>query len=125
MQLSAKIGGTNQHTKGKTNLLMNRIEKLLELLEAAPGDSFLQHALGLEYLKLGDREKALQFFTELLQQNPGYVGTYYHLGKLQAGLGNSSEAIVTYEKGMAVAKAQNDRHAYSELQGALEELTDD
>lgn len=104
---------------------MNRIEKLLELLETSPEDSFLQHALGLEYLKAGDRERALDFFSGLLQQNPDYVGTYYHLGKLQAGMGNSSQAIATYEKGMAVAKAQNDRHAYSELQGALEELTDD
>jgi hypothetical protein len=53
------------------------------------------------------------------------VGSYFHLGKLQARNNEIGLAIATYEKGMEEAKKQGDRHAYSELQGALEELTDD
>ena len=61
---------------------MSRIEKILEMLQTSEKDSFLQHALALEYIKIGENEKALILFTELLEREPGYVGSYYHLGKL-------------------------------------------
>ena len=61
---------------------MDRIEKLKEFLQANPADSFLQHALALEYIKLGDDEAARKLFEELLNREPGYIGSYYHLGKL-------------------------------------------
>jgi tetratricopeptide (TPR) repeat protein len=104
---------------------MNRIEKLMEFLAATPGDNFLQHALALEYIKIGNDEKARAIFEDILQQNPGYVGSYYHLGKLLERMQQTQEAIAIYKKGMAATKAVNDRHAYSELQGALEELEDE
>ena len=37
---------------------MDRIEKLNEFLKDNPADSFVQHALALEYIKLGSDEKA-------------------------------------------------------------------
>ena len=33
---------------------MDRIEKLKDFLKQNPADSFVQHALALEYIKLGD-----------------------------------------------------------------------
>ncbi len=33
---------------------MNRIDTLLEFLKLNPTDSFVQHALALEYIKRGD-----------------------------------------------------------------------
>ena len=104
---------------------MDRIEKLKAFLEQTPQDCFLQHALALEYIKLGDDLQARQLFENLLKYDETYVGSYFHLGKLQARNNEVTQAIATYEKGMEVAKMQGDRHAYSELQGALEELTDD
>jgi Tfp pilus assembly protein PilF len=103
---------------------MDRIAKLKEYLEKTPEDSFLQHALALEYIKLGDDETARKFFENLLELNPGYVGSYYHLGKLWERAGNSKTAIEVYEKGMKVAKAAGDGHAYNELQAAQEDLLD-
>lgn len=103
---------------------MNRIEKLMEFLKNMPDDSFLKHALSLEYIKAGDDVAAASLFRELLEKDPGYVGSYYHLGKLLERSGENAEAIVVYEKGMEVAKKNNDRHSYSELQAAKEELED-
>jgi Tfp pilus assembly protein PilF len=103
---------------------MQRIEKLKEYLQAQPNDAFLQHALALEYIKLGDDATARQYFETLLASQPGYVGSYYHLGKLLERQGERDAAIDCYEKGMAVAKAANDMHAYHELQAAWEDLTD-
>lgn len=102
---------------------MNRIEKLKELLVADPGDSFLLHALGLEYSKLGDDEMARDYFQRLLKANPNYVGTYYHLAKLLERNGDEEGAIEVYVKGMEVAKSAGDQHAFGELRGAWEELT--
>jgi tetratricopeptide (TPR) repeat protein len=101
---------------------MDRIARIKEFLKSSPNDSFLKHALALEYIKLGDDTGARQLFEELLAYEPGYVGSYYHLGRLLERAGLPKEAIAVYEKGMEMAKAANDRHAYNELQAALDDL---
>ena len=103
---------------------MERIEKLKEFLLADPHDAFVKHALALEYIKLGDDSTARRYFEEILQRDPGYVGSYYHLGKLLERTGDPALAIEWYEKGMAAAKAAGQRHAYNELQAAYEDLVD-
>lgn len=102
---------------------MERIEQLKEFLQTNPTDSFLKHALALEYIKLGDDVTARTIFEELLAHEPGYVGSYYHLGKLFERLGENEKAIEWYEKGMEVAKEKGEQHALGELRGAFEELT--
>lgn len=102
---------------------MERIEKLKEFLQANPEDSFLKHALALEYIKLGNDEEARQLFEEILNREPGYVGSYYHLAKLLERNEKTDEAIKIYEKGMEEAKKAGNDHAYGELRGAYEELT--
>ena len=101
---------------------MERIEQLKDFLSKSPDDSFLRHALALEYIKLGDDQAARSLFEQILLQNPDYVGSYYHLGKLLERTGEESLAIEWYEKGMKIAKAGGDVHAYNELQAAYEDL---
>jgi Tfp pilus assembly protein PilF len=102
---------------------MDRITQLKEFLKASPGDSFLRHALALEYIKLGDDNTARAIFEEILTQDPGYIGSYYHLAKLLERTGDTNGAIEWYEKGMEAAKQAGDKHAYGELRSAYEELT--
>lgn len=102
---------------------MDRISKLKEFLQTNPNDSFLQHALALEFIKLGNDGEARNLFEAILQQNPSYIGSYYHLAQLLERNGNSNEAIAWYEKGMAAAKLAGDNHAYNELKAAYDELT--
>ena len=101
---------------------MDRIEKLNEFLKSNPKDSFVQHALALEYIKLGDDEKARKLFESILEREPGYVGSYYHLAKLLERNEDIVEAIRVYEKGMEEAKRAGDDHANIELKSAYEEL---
>ena len=103
---------------------MERINRLKEFLAATPDDSFLLHALALEYVKQGDDNTARQFFEKILRQEPGYLGSYYHLGKLLERAGDFEFAILTYKKGMEEAKKVADRHSLNELNGALEDITD-
>ena len=103
---------------------MDRINKLLEYLKSSPTDSFLQHALALEYIKIDNDQEAKKLFLAILEQDPGYVGSYYHLAKLLERTGENELAIQWFEKGMAAAKAAGDQHSYNELQAAYEDLVD-
>ena len=101
---------------------MNRIDQLKEFLKASPDDAFLQHALALEYIKVGDEQAAKQLFENILKKDPNYVVSYYHLGKLLERLNDKAAAITIYESGMKEAKLAKDNHSYNELQGALEDI---
>jgi Tfp pilus assembly protein PilF len=103
---------------------MDRIEKLKEFLNDSPGDSFVQHALALEYIKLGNDAEARSLFENILNREPGYVGSYYHLAKLLERVGESDTAIQICEKGMIEAKKAGDQLAYNELQGVYDDLSD-
>ena len=101
---------------------MERIEKLLAFLKDSPDDCFLNHALALEYIKLGNDEEAQLLFEKNYACAPVYVATYYHLGKLYERNSATEAALRTFEEGMKVAKAAEDQHSYNELQGAYEDL---
>ena len=102
---------------------MDRIEKIREMLRENPADSFLCHALALEYIKLGNDGDARKLFESILENEPNYIGTYYHLAKLLERIGETEKAINVYEKGMEEAKKVGDDHSLSELRSAFEELT--
>lgn len=101
---------------------MSRIEKLLEFMKTADKDSFLQHALALEYIKVDKDEEARKLFNEILRREPTYVGSYYHLGKLLERAGDFDKAVKIYKRGMEEAKAAGDNHSYNELMMALEDI---
>lgn len=103
---------------------MERIEKLKQFLKATPGDSFLQHALALEYIKLNEDRTARLLFEEILTREPEYVGSYYHLVKLLERAGLPELSADWRQKGMQQARSAGDQHAYNELQGALEDIDD-
>ncbi len=101
---------------------MDRIDKIKEFLISSPNDNFLRHALALEYLKIGEEMAARELFEAILTETPDYIGSYYHLAKLLEKMQQTALAVEWYEKGMAAAKKAGDNHAYSELQGAYEDL---
>ena len=102
---------------------MDRVSKLKSLLQDSPKDCFLLHALGLEHQKLGALDTAQSYFEQVIEVDPTYIGTYYHLAKLLELVGDTAKAVVIYEEGMEEAKKANDMHAYGELRSAWEELT--
>ncbi len=101
---------------------MSRIEKLLEYMKTSGKDSFLQHALALEYIKVDKDEEARKLFNEILLREPTYIGSYYHLGKLLERAGDFDKAIRIYKRGMEESKKANDHHTHAELQAAFEDI---
>ena len=55
---------------------MDRIEKIKEFLQKSPHDSFLQHALALEYIKKGDDVAGRAKFEALVTHGPGEEGKF-------------------------------------------------
>ncbi|WP_028566951.1 tetratricopeptide repeat protein [Salisaeta longa] len=98
---------------------MDRIEQLEAFLAEDPDDTFTRFALAQEHLKQDAPERALAYFEDLVATDPGYVGTYYHLGKLYERMGRTEDAIATYEQGIEHARAQKQTKDLSELQDAL------
>jgi tetratricopeptide (TPR) repeat protein len=97
---------------------MNRLEQLKEMNDSDPDDAFVHYALAKEYEYSEMPDKALECYFALMNNNPKYVGLYYHLGNLLEKSADPQQALLVYEKGIAVARELNDFHALSELQSA-------
>ena len=98
-----------------------RLLQLFHFLEEDPNDPFTIYAIATEYKQI-DSLKALEYYEKLLNDHKNYVGTYYHAAALYGDLGMDKKARETYEKGMEVAKEQNDQHAFRELKSAYDEF---
>jgi FimV-like protein len=103
---------------------MDRIEKLKEFLAADPHDSFIKHALAMEYIALGEEGAARQLLEEVLERDADAVGSYYQLGKLLERAGENAPALQWYERGMAAARRAGEKRAYNELRTAYDDLAD-
>ena len=100
------------------NTPATRLQQLLAFYADDPTDAFTAYALATEY-RTQEPERAWEFYQKLLAEHPGYVGTYYHAGKLLEEFGRPGEAEQVYRKGLVVAKQAGQQHAASELRQAL------
>jgi tetratricopeptide (TPR) repeat protein len=122
MQLNRSTNIRRKYNGNEKGKKMDRIARLKEFLKANPEDSFVQHALALEYVKLGDDAEAKRLFENILVNNEDYIGSYYHFGKLLERTGQAEDAVKWYEKGMLKAKEAGEQHTYNELLAAYEDL---
>lgn len=102
--------------------MSTRKAQLLELLEEQPGDIFLIYALGMEALAENNYIEALQRFNEVIQIEPSHYPAYYRLSIIYQMLDLIDIARGFAEKGMLIAKQQNDLKAASEFQNLIDEL---
>ncbi|MBL7780127.1 MAG: tetratricopeptide repeat protein [Saprospiraceae bacterium] len=105
--------------------MSTRLEQLSSLLASSPNDTFLLFAVAKEHEKHGNESEALAFYLRLQETDPNYTGLYYHLGKLYEKQQDFGQAIQIYKQGIEICKQAGDRHAMSELAGALLNLEDD
>ena len=96
-----------------------RLEQLLAFYEEDPDDAFTRFAIAQEYRKAGAQQQAISFYEQLIEDQPSYTGTYYHLGKIYEEEGRIEDAIAIYHRGIQAAREQRNLKDLSELQGAL------
>lgn len=94
-----------------------RINQLEHFLKEDPNDTFSRYALALEYRQT-DAACAEAHFNELLQHHPEYLPTYYHAASFFAELGRTEIAAAIYQKGIELARRQQNQHALRELSTA-------
>lgn len=104
--------------------ITDKIKKLARYVQQNPGDSFSKFALALEFMKKNEVERARMLFESIRDQDPEYLGVYYHLGKLYERIGEPEKAEKSYERGLQVARDKNEARAHRELKEALEQLED-
>ncbi|TVQ66088.1 MAG: hypothetical protein EA360_06835 [Balneolaceae bacterium] len=100
----------------------NNIARLAGILKKNPDDSFAKFALALELLKRDDVSKARLLFESIRQQDPGYLGVYYHLGKLYEKTSLHERAVETYREGIELAAKTGEQKTLLELNEALLQL---
>jgi Tfp pilus assembly protein PilF len=101
---------------------MSRIKQLEDFLKKEPQDSFLNYALAIEYIGIDETEKARQIFLELLERDPDYTATYYHLGKIYQNEKDVDRAEQIYKDGIAITRLKKEQHKLAELQTALNNM---
>lgn len=101
---------------------MPRLEQILQLLEADPGDVFLRYALGMEYRSLGDAAAAGENFRKLMANSPPHVPSFFMLGQLLVEQGEIEEARTVLRDGIEHARTQGDAHAAGEMSQFLADL---
>ncbi|WP_336514193.1 tetratricopeptide repeat protein [Pollutibacter soli] len=99
---------------------MDRISQLRKFIAADPQDYFSRHALAMEMIKLGSVNEAIEILDSVIADNPAYIGSYLHLGRLYEKTGNAEKALEVYERGIHQADSLKDFHARGELQTAID-----
>lgn len=100
----------------------SKISQLAKNVKLDPSDTFSKFALALELLKADDVEKAQLLFEAIIKQDPGYLGVYYHLGKLYQSRGMYQKARDMFTGGVQLAEKKNENRTKSELSEAIIQL---
>lgn len=97
----------------------SNISTLVKRLKMEPDDSFSKFALALELIKIDKRKPAIILFEDIVDNDPNYIGVYYHLGEQYLIDGENQKALNIYKYGIEKASFLKDDHAKSELSTAL------
>lgn len=101
---------------------MPSIAQLERLLASDPRDHFTLYALAQEHARLGQLDRAIEFFDRALEVNPDDGYTYYHKAKTLDAANRRAEAVATLRTGVAAAQRSRDSKALSELHALLDEF---
>lgn len=102
----------------------DKLTKLFALLDRQPADAFLLYGIGLEYKKLGDAVKAIEYLERTVGVDPAYCYAYFQKGQILEKSDDVAGARQAYNAGIVAAKQVGDAHALGELQGVLDALDD-
>jgi tetratricopeptide (TPR) repeat protein len=118
--LPAEVPGF--HAAERVGLGMPSIEQLERLLAADPNDAFTLYALGQEFAKRGEADKAVAFYDRSIAANPDDGYTHFHKARALQAAGRIPDAVAAVKAGIAAARRVGDNKALNELGGLLDEL---
>lgn len=95
-----------------------RISYLEAEFKQNPLDPFNAYGLAMEFMTANPNQ-ALTWLEWLIANIPDYLPTYYQAASLYQDFDDAANALMCYEKGIALAKAQNNPKILAELERAL------
>jgi predicted Zn-dependent protease len=102
---------------------MDRVALLNQVLSQNPTDAFARYGLAMEYSKIGEVERALEEFGNLLTTHPDYTAGYFMAAQTLAKGDRLEEARKMLAHGIASAKKTGNGHAQAEMEAMLAELS--
>jgi Tfp pilus assembly protein PilF len=91
------------------------LERLEKLLGTPRDGALLRFSLGMEYLKIQNTERAIEYLRQALAKDPGYSAAWRALGKALEAAGESEQALAAYRDGIAAAQKKGDKQAEKEM----------
>src|SRR6266567_2032970 len=101
----------------------DKIAGLREILALDPKNSFARYGIAVELANRGEVDAAMAEFNQLLKGDPDYTAGYFMAAQTLSKAGRTDEAIDRLKEGINCAARTGNRHALSEMQGMLDELT--
>lgn len=101
---------------------MSRLQALLQLLAADPGDFEVHYMLGMEYRSSGDWAKAITHFDDCLRLNPAYSPAFFQKGNTHIAAGRIDDARAALQEGIRTAISHGDNHDADEMRAVLNDL---
>jgi tetratricopeptide (TPR) repeat protein len=98
--------------RGAMSSPLDALEKLL----GTPRDgALLRYSLGLEYLRVGQMERAIGHLQEAVARDAQYSAAWKSLGKALEAAGRGPEALQAYRRGIEAAHSRGDKQAEKEM----------
>jgi tetratricopeptide (TPR) repeat protein len=97
-----------------------RLSKLLSMLAKTPADPFVLYGAAMEFKKVHQYDRAIEYFDRTIQADAGYCYAYFQKGQTLEAAGDLAAARATYDAGIVAATKKGDDHARQEIAGALE-----
>lgn len=102
--------------------MAERLDQLMKLYDADPGDPFVTYAIAMEYMKTGEYEAAIHWLDETIKLDAGYSYAYYQKALAIQKHGRLDDAKAAVAAGLEQAQKAGDQKAVAELRDLLDML---
>jgi Tfp pilus assembly protein PilF len=99
--------------------MSERLAQLEKMLAKEPNDAFLLYGIALEFKKIREPQRALDFLKRVVAIDSGYCYAYHQMGLIHESLDDLDAARQAYSAGVEAARKKGDTHALGEIEAAL------
>ncbi|MHB1937506.1 MAG: tetratricopeptide repeat protein [Acidobacteriaceae bacterium] len=102
---------------------VDKVAAFTEILTQDPQNAFARYGLAVEYTQRGETALAMEQFDTLQKLHPDYTAGYQMAAQTLMAAGNTRQAELRLRAGIESARRAGNHHALAEMEGMLEELT--